>query len=98
MKEESGVADTMHIDDVHAALAVAVRERGDGRGGADEKVEVTQNALKAWVDLLVTTGGGSKVAISLFDAKSELSRLSERLVATLAQHMDGTNPTGSAPG
>jgi NACHT N-terminal Helical domain 7 len=56
-------------------------------GGGDALVRALDAALGGV--LLVATAGTSELAISLFDAKSELTRLSEKLAVTLGQRGKG---------
>ena len=56
-------------------------------GGSNALVRALDSALGGL--LLVATAGTSELAISLFDAKSELTRLSENLARSLGQRQEG---------
>ncbi|MFI0259166.1 NACHT domain-containing protein [Streptomyces sp. NPDC017056] len=57
-------------------------------GGADSRVVTALDRLTGGA-LLVATGGGSALALSLFDARGELARLSGQLVSGLADRLGG---------
>jgi len=56
-------------------------------GGSSALVRALDSALGGL--LLIATAGTSELAISLFDAKSELTRLSENLARSLGQRREG---------
>jgi hypothetical protein len=58
-------------------------------GGDDATVRALDTAMGGV--LLAATAGTSQLAISLFDAKSEVTKLSERLVRALAEKRHGLN-------
>ncbi|GAA3398116.1 NACHT domain-containing protein [Cryptosporangium minutisporangium] len=62
-------------------------------GGPDDRVVSALDRLTGGV-LLAATAGGSALALSLFDAKSELARLGGELVAGLRDRMSGLGRLG----
>jgi hypothetical protein len=60
-------------------------------GGSGSPVVAALDRLTGGL-LLAATGGGSELAVSLFDAKGELARLSGQLVSGLAERLSGLGP------
>src|SRR5947207_822664 len=57
-------------------------------GGVDSKVVAALDKLTGGL-LLAVSAGGSALALSLFDAKGELARLSGQLVGSLGERLRG---------